>query len=95
MDFINKKEVTNTTYEAENEQYKYSVEATAQSGVVTVVSMNIFEKLEDGRDNHAGYFVLRNDNKTVSIPANQPIVAHTQVFENFLEFLQLDEPVEE
>ena len=95
MDFINKKEVTNTTYEAENEQYRYSVEATAQSGIVTVVAMNIYQKSEEGRDAHAGYFVLRNDNKTVSVFANQPIVAHTQVFENFLESLQLEEPVEE
>lgn len=92
MDFTNTKEVTNTTYEAQNEQYKYSSEVTTQSGIVTVVAMNIFQKVQDGRDVHAGYFVLRNSNKTMSVPEGQPVIEHTQVFEDFLNSLDIEEP---
>ena len=91
MDFINKKEVTNTTYEAQNEEYRYSAEVTTQSGIVTVVTLNIYQKVQDGRDTHAGYFVLRNSNKTVSVPGGQPIMAHAQVFEDFLISLQIEQ----
>ena len=93
MEFIKKKEVTNTTYEAQNEQYRYSAEVTAQAGIVTVVAMNIFEKLQDGRESHAGYYSMRDSNKSISIPDGQPIMTHTQVFEDFLSFLQAEEPV--
>lgn len=95
MDFINKKEVTNTTYEAQNEQYKYSAEVTTQSGIVTVVAMNIFEKLQDGRESHAGYYSMRDSNKSMSIPHSQPVMTHTQVFEDFLNSLQVEEPEQE
>ena len=91
MDFINMREVTNTTYEAQNEQYRYSAEVTKQSGIVSVVAMNIFEKLQDGRETHAGYYSMRDSNKSISIPHGQPIMTHTQVFEDFLSFLQEEE----
>ena len=95
MDFTNTKEVTNTSYEAQNEEYRYSAEVTTQSGIVTVVALNIYQKVQDGRDAHAGYFVLRNSNKTISVPDGQPIMAHAQVFEDFLNFLQVEEPMED
>lgn len=95
MDFINKKEVTNTTYEAQNEQYRYSAEVTTHSGAVTVVAMNVFQKLEDGREAHAGYYSMRDSNKAMSVPDGQPIMTHTQVFEDFLASLQAEEPVED
>ena len=84
MEFIEKKEVTNTTYEAQNEQYRYSAEVTTHSGSVTVVVMNVFQKLQDGREAHAGYFALRDSNKTMSVPDDQPIMTHTQVFEDLI-----------
>lgn len=95
MEFIEKKEVTNTTYEAQNEQYRYSAEVTTHSGSVTVVAMNVFQKLQDGREAHTGYFVLRDSNKTMSIPESQPVMTHMQVFEDFLSSLQVEEAEEE
>lgn len=94
MDFTNTKEVTNTTYEAQNEEYRYSAEVTTQSGIVSVVTLNIYQKVQDGRDTHAGYFVLRNSNKTISVPDDQPVIAHAQVFEDFLNILQVEQEQE-
>ena len=95
MEFIEKKEVTNTTYEAQNEQYRYSAEVTTHSGSVIAVTMNAFQKLQDGREVHAGYFALRDSNKSMSIPESQPVMTHTQVFEDFLSSLQVEEPEED
>lgn len=92
MEFTNTKEVTNTTYEAQNEEYRYSAEVTTQSGIVTVVTMNIYQKSQEGREAHAGYFALRNANKTMSVPEGQPVISYAQVFEDFLNFLQIEEP---
>lgn len=94
MEFINKKEVTNTTYEAQNEQYKYSADVTTHSGTVIVVAMNIFQKLQDGRESHVGYYAVRDSNKSMSVPEDQPVMIHTQVFEDFLSSLQVEETVE-
>ena len=95
MEFIKKKEVTNTTYEAQNEQYRYSADVTTHSGSVIAVVMNVFQKLQDGREAHAGYFALRDSNKSMSIPESQPVMTHTQVFEDFLSSLQVEEAEEE